>query len=332
MAEIRRKWRPRLGQVVLGVLLAVLAVDAAIVFGFRVFDQADAHMGWVELGALALATVLTLGIGLVLGRTLTGPIEDLVGLAQAIAHGGRAAIVAPPRQGTEEVARLTESLMALATRLVDRNDYLAGFAAHVSHELKSPLTAIRGAAELLRDNEMSPAERQRFLDQIIADSARLARLLDRLRELARAEGDQPEGTTTLAQMLPLLAARSTGVAVSLMGGEGLRLPLAQESAAIVFGYLVDNAAEQGAKTIALAATVADGEVLVSVADDGPGVSPGNRARIFEPFFTTRREGGGTGLGLGIVRALLGTAGGTIVLLPDAPGEGARFEVRLPNEA
>ena len=57
----------------------------------------------------------------------------------------------------------------------------------MSHELKSPLTAIRGSAELLRDAEMPPTDRQRFLDHIIADSDRLAALLDRLRELARAE-------------------------------------------------------------------------------------------------------------------------------------------------
>lgn len=329
MVEIRRKWRPRLGLVVLGVLLAVLVVDTAIVLGFRLFDQAGAHMGWVELGALALATVLTLTIGLVLVRTLTGPIEDLVKLAQAIGNGGRAAIVAPPRQGTEEVARLTESLMALATRLVDRNDYLAGFAAHVSHELKSPLTAIRGAAELLRDNQMSPVERQRFLDQIISESGRLARLLDRLRELARAEGAQPVGTTSLAGLLPALRSRSARLDLHVTGGADLVMPLAEETATIVFGYLIDNSAEHGARRVTLDVAIRGDALSAIVADDGPGVSAGNRDRVFEPFFTTRREGGGTGLGLGIVRALLGASGGTITLLPDAPGQGARFEIRLP---
>lgn len=328
MAEIRRKWRPRLSLVVMGVLLAVLAVDVGIVLGFRVFDQAGAHMGWVELGALLLATALTLAIGYVLARTLTGPIEDLVRVSGDIAHGGRAAIAAPPRQGTAEVARLTESLMDLATRLVDRNDYLAGFAAHVSHELKSPLTAIRGAAELVRDTEMSAEEQKRFLDRIIADAGRLAMLLDRLRELARAEGAQPEGETTLTELAPLLRSRN-GVAVKLAAGESLSLPLAAETAMIVFGHLVDNAAEIGARTVTLTAARDTGVLVVTIVDDGPGVSPGNRDRIFEPFFTTRREGGGTGLGLGIVRALIGTAGGSIALLPDAPGQGARFEIRLP---
>jgi len=329
MVEIRRKWRPRLGLVVLGVLVAVLAVNTAIVLGFRLFDQAGAHMGWVELGALVLATVLTLGIGLVLSRTLTGPIEDLVKLSQDISRGGRAAIVAPPRQGTEEVARLTGSLMALATRLVDRNDYLAGFSAHVSHELKSPLTAILGAAELLRDNDMSVADRQRFLDQIISESGRLARLLDRLRELARAEGDQPRGTTSLAGLLPVLRSRSGRLDLHVTGGADLVLPLAEETATIVFGYLIDNSAEHGARRVTLDAAIRGDALVAIVADDGPGVSEGNRDRIFEPFFTTRREGGGTGLGLGIVRALLGTAGGTIALLPGMPGQGARFEIRLP---
>ncbi len=78
---------------------------------------------------------------------------------------------------------------------------MSSFAAHVSHELKSPVTAIRGSAELLRDAEMSREERARFLDHIIADSDRLTVLLERLRELARADLDVAVGATTLDEAL-----------------------------------------------------------------------------------------------------------------------------------
>ena len=64
-----------------------------------------------------------------------------------------------------------------------------------------------------------------------------------------------------------------------------------------------------------------------IADDGAGISPGNRDRVFEPFFTTRREAGGTGMGLQIVRSMLAAHGGTIRLLPSESG--AAFEIRVP---
>src|SRR6185503_3107916 len=107
----------------------------------------------------------------------------------------------PEQLGTREIATLSQSFLDLAERLVDRTEYVSSFAAHVSHELKSPVTAIRGSAELLRDAEMSKEERRRFLEHIIADSDRLTALLERLRELARADLDVEPGSTTLSEAL-----------------------------------------------------------------------------------------------------------------------------------
>ena len=137
--------------------------------------------------ALLVALLLTLVLAAVLSRTITGPINALIARTEEIGRGNRAAIVAQERHGTRELAVLSQSFLDLAERLVERTEYVHSYAAHVSHELKSPVTAIRGAAELLRDTEMSAEDRKRFLDHIVADSDRLAALLDRLRELARAE-------------------------------------------------------------------------------------------------------------------------------------------------
>ena len=319
--RVPQKWRPTLAMIVFAVLLTVLALPAAMVLWFRSLVQAGGQMRPVEIGALGVALVLTVAIAVVFSRTITGPINALVRRTEEIGRGGRAAIVAPEQQGTREIATLSQSFLDLAERLVDRTEYVSSFAAHVSHELKSPVTAIRGSAELLRDAEMSREERARFLDHIIADSDRLTALLERLRELARADLDVVKGTTTLSAAL----AGEAGVAIE--AGGGLELALSREAAKAVFGQLLSNAREHGASEVRVAAVATDGAARITVTDDGSGISAGNRDRVFEPFFTTRRETGGTGMGLQIVRSMLSAHGGTIRLLPSEAG--ASFELQVP---
>src|SRR6185369_11907392 len=98
-----------------------------------------------------------------------------------------------------------------------------------------------------------------------------------------------------------------------------------EAARAIFGQLLRNAVEHGATRVGISAEREDGMLRVTVADNGTGISAGNRDRVFEPFFTTRREAGGTGMGLQIVRSMLAAHGGTIRLLPSEAG--ASFEIR-----
>jgi two-component system OmpR family sensor kinase len=319
--RVPQKWRPTLAMIVFVVLLTVLALPAAIVIWFRALDNTVSRMGSTELGALAVALGLTVVIAVVFSRTITGPINALVKRTEEIGRGARAAIIAPEQQGTREIATLSQSFLDLAERLVDRTEYVSSFAAHVSHELKSPVTAIRGSAELLRDAEMSKEERQRFLAHIIADSDRLTTLLERLRELARADLDVTTGSTTLLQVL------SGEPRVTMAGATDVPIGLGPEAAKAVFGQLLRNATEHGATAVRVDAEREDGMLRVRFADDGEGISPGNRDRIFEPFFTTRREAGGTGMGLQIVRSMLAAHGGTIMLVPTDAG--ATFEIRVP---
>lgn len=331
--HVRQKWRPRLGLVLLMVLLAVLALPAGIVLAFRALDHSASPLGAVESLGMLAALLVTLVIAYVLSRTLTGPIEALVRLSEAIRQGGRAAIVAPEQQGTAEIARLTDSLLDLAAQLVDRNDYLVSFTAHVTHELKSPLASIQGAAELLRE-DLPPADRMRFADNIAADTRRLAELLDRLRALAAAGGEQPLGSIRPADLSPLLAGRQPHMAIRVTAPEACQLPLAPSVAAIIFGHLLDNAAEQGAGLLAIHVEPRGATLRLLVSDDGPGIGAGNRDRVFEPFFTTRRETGGTGLGLAIVAALIAGHRGAIRLLPPESSAvlgGAAFEIVLPAD-
>lgn len=276
--------------------------------------------------AVAAAAVV---VGFVFLRTITRPIHELVDRTKAISQGDRDAIRPLARQGTREIARLSESFFAMARSLFDRSDFVATFAAHVSHELKSPLTSIQGAAELLRDSgsAMTEAERRRFLDNVIGDTQRLAVLLQRLRELARADNPPTIGVAPLKRTVTEIRTNFPGIAVDVTGDVERAVAMSPENALIVLSHLVDNAEHHNATAVTLDFGVEGGIVRAVVADDGDGISVQNRERVFDTFFTTRRDSGGTGMGLRIVQSMMTAHGGTIRLLPEV-GRTA-FELRLP---
>jgi signal transduction histidine kinase len=278
--------------------------------------------------AAIMALLAALIIGAVFVRTIARPMRELAQRAQAITKGQTDAIGPLNRHGTRELASLTQSFMSMARRLSDRSAYLSNFASHVSHELKTPLTAIKGAAELMRDADtsMTPEERERFLSNVLSDVTRISALLERLREMARADNPELGGAVAMADLALALRVRFAELDLSV-SGESATLSLSPENAQIVFGHLLDNAVNHGATRVEIAASEEAETVRVRVADNGSGVSAGNRERIFDPFFTTRRAEGGTGMGLGIVRALLRAHGGDIALSESQSG--AAFVLTLP---
>ncbi|MFA6157001.1 ATP-binding protein [Mesorhizobium sp.] len=312
-----------------------VAVDgrvAGVVYLSRTPNNIIKHL-YGERGKVTLAAIAILGgtllIGLVFLRTISRPIHALIERTQRIAAGDRDAIRPLDHHGTYEMAELSAAFLDMAEKLQARSDSIQTFATHVSHELKSPLTAIQGAAELLRDSgaAMDDAERRRFSNNIVADAGRLNLLVRRLLDLARAENLAPSGeTTSVGAGLALLPADNR-VTVRVEAGGDLGLRISAENAAIVLANLIDNSARHGATLVSITATSASGTATLLVGDDGAGISPSNRARIFEPFFTTRRESGGTGMGLGIVLALLKAHDGTIRLVDS--DRGTRFEIILP---
>ncbi len=326
---------------------------AAIVYASRtpsnVFRSFYEERRKIALAALSIAA-LTLLIGFVFHRTITRPMRELMRRTAAIGRGERDALTPLAHHGTAEFAQLSQSFLDMATSLHNRSDFIATFAAHVSHELKSPLTAIQGAAELLRDGIDAPAavmsddDRRRFLDNIIADAGRLTAIVQRLRELARAENPPTAGTASLGPILADLRSApgsppQGSAPDSPLGRLDIRaagdldgiLRMSAENTRIVLTHLADNAAHHGATWFAVSAVREFDRMRVTVRDDGGGISASNRARIFDSFFTTRRESGGTGMGLAIVRAMLAAHGGSITLAEDGPdaAQGATFTLHIP---
>jgi signal transduction histidine kinase len=312
--------------------VAVADQVAGVVYLSRTPNNIIKHL-YGERGKVTLAAIAILGgtllIGLVFLRTVSRPIYALIDRTERIAAGDRDAIRPLDHHGTREMAELSAAFLDMAEKLQARSDSIQTFATHVSHELKSPLTAIQGAAELLRDSgsAMDEAERRRFSNNIVTDAGRLNLLVRRLLDLARAENLAPSGeSTSLGAALALLPAADR-LAVRLEAGGDIGLRISAENAAIVFANLIDNSARHGATQVSVTAASAGGKATVLVSDDGAGISPSNRNRIFEPFFTTRRDNGGTGMGLGIVLALLKAHDGTIRLVDSE--RGTRFEIILP---
>jgi len=173
---------------------------------------------------------------------------------------------------------------------------------------------------------MTPAERRRFLDNILADSARLDTLLHRLRELAQAELPTTSGRTTMAALAREVSGRFPGLRVDASPPDA-PVPLQHDAGTVALLHLAENAAQHGASELRLTLDRNASATTLTVADNGSGISAGNRDRIFEPFFSTRRESGGTGMGLDIARAALRSHGSDIALAPSE--QGAAFRITMP---
>lgn len=309
---------------------------AGVVYASRtpsnVFKHLYEERGRVVVAALSIVT-LTLLIGFVFHRTITSPMYELIARTGAIAAGDRRAMRSLSRHGTAEFARLSQSFLDMAASLHNRSDFISTFAAHVSHELKSPLTSIQGAAELMRDDidaplkAMSDADRRGFLDSIVADVSRMTAVVHRLRELARAESSPTAGVTTLGSVIAEIASTFAGLQIEASGDMDCAIRMSAENANIVLSHLADNAVRHGATKLHVASLRETDLLRVTVLDNGDGVSRNNRSRIFDSFFTTRRESGGTGMGLAIVRSMLHAHGGAIHLLEC--DKGAAFELNFP---
>jgi signal transduction histidine kinase len=274
---------------------------------------------WAQRRPLLLGlggcVLLTAAISLFFAWTISRPVRAITSAAQAIARGEPPRGLEPRGFVPDEVHTLGEALATMTAQLTDRATYIAELAANLSHELKTPITGIRGAAELLLEEgaEMSEAQRQRFLHNIDAGAERMERLVRRLLELARIQS-APEAAEVvhLPELLARLAERYAGQVRLDLSGAPAVLGIHPDHLESAVRNLLDNAVRHGqGQPVELSAREEAGRAVIRVRDHGRGISEGNRGRIFERFFTTERDRGGTGLGLAIVRAVAETRGGSV---------------------
>ncbi len=269
------------------------------------------HILYVSFAALLL---MAGGLAWLTGVAVTRPVTNLVRMTRRIAHGDNPEH--PPHALTRELDELGMAFFEMAHAVTARGRAIRAFASHVSHELKTPITSMTGTVELLKDHidTMESARRDRFLDMLGEDAARMHALVTRLNDLAKAEAWEPgkDEHASLQPMVERLTARYADRGLTVHAELSTRLPtiaMSEDALESVLCNLLDNSLAHGAslfriRVVTNLAEDAEPGVTVRVADDGPGVSPANAPKIFTPFFTTRREAGGTGLGLAIAAALL----------------------------
>jgi signal transduction histidine kinase len=278
---------------------------------------------------------MTLLLGLLVSWTIAVPIRQLLLQVEKVRSNEQRTIEPLSHPITRELASLSDSFAAMSRSLTERNEYILRFASHVSHEFKTPLTALQGALELLRDHEadMQPQQREKFLANLQSDTQRLKHLVSRLLELARADALVPaKGLARLEEVVRRTQSRfrDRGLEIVLEQCSQAEVPMAPDALEIVMANLVENSLLHGATKVAIRHGHELGEYRVR--DNGSGVPPANRDRIFTPFFTTRRHGGGTGLGLEICRSILKAYGATIALADEQPLAGAEFVLHFSVQA
>jgi two-component system sensor histidine kinase KdpD len=208
----------------------------------------------------------------------------------------------------------------------------------VSHDLRSPLTAIVAAGDALSLPSLDATDRAELADAIVVESRRLARLVDQLLDLSRLQSGtaEPRADWTSLDEVVRAAVEDTGAGERVKLSIATDLPLIRADAGQLrraIANLVENALRYGGDApVSVRARVSGGRVLMRVVDQGPGIPPAEHERIFAPFYRAAgAEGHGSGLGLAIVRGLLEANGGN-VRVESLPGQGSSFVVELPLPA
>ena len=320
-------------------VLSVLRSSAVIV------DDSD-----VVLKASAPAYAM----GLVRGTSLFS--DELASLVSEVRRDGQIRetelvmprVNAPSRHVTVRVAplgsRLVLALVEDRTRERRVEAVRRDFVANVSHELKTPVGAIRLLADAVHEAADDPEAVKRFSDRMVIESDRLTRLVQQVIELSRLQGDEPldsplpmslDEVIGLAVDTSAIDAAAKGICVVTGGDNGLKVLGNEEQVTTAVANLVANAVHYSDpdSTVLVTSKGVDGFVEISVVDQGIGIPVIEIDRIFERFYRVdparHRSTGGTGLGLSIVKHVAATHGGEVRVW-SVEGQGSTFTLTLPR--
>lgn len=298
-------------------------------------DEAPSLGAWAMAGIVSIAAVIAALMGILFSRGLArwamGPLARLEGrlgdapMDEAVDLG--------EDEGVREIDALRRTLRALLDRRAEALRSARVFAAGAAHELRTPLTMLSGELELLAEEDLPSAVQSR-IDGLRTNVARIAQLVERLLVFARASAAEAmrHDAVEVGELMEAFRAR-------LPADDAARITYVERASGLVRGdesllaVLCENVLRNAlvhARPSAVRVEVdeRDGEVLLDVMDEGPGVPTNERARLFEPFQRGATGGPGRGLGLALVSQIARAHGGEVAFLNVE--RGAHIRVRLPG--
>lgn len=292
---------------------------------------------WDVLTLGAVAALALLLIAVLTSFWITWPIEKLTRYVHAIRHGQR---VSPPHLGRSEIGALGAAFEEMRVALEGRK-YVEEYVQTLTHQMKSPLSAIRGAAELLEE-EMPTEERRRFTENIRSESARIQDIIDRMLHLSALENRrqlQDVETVNVAELLfevieslqPVFAEKNLKVrledaAPMMVSCEAF---LIRQAVRNLLQNAVDFSRNGGSIVVAVETT--NNQLIIKITDIGHGIPPYARDKVFERFYSLKRPDTGktsSGLGLAFVREVAALHGGH-ASVENNPDGGAIATLTIP---
>lgn len=285
-----------------------------------------------QLISLVISAILALLLGIFFQRSLTKPIRMLASSMRNFSL--KEEYKAIKIETNDEIKELADSFNMMSQRVKQYDENQKSFFQNASHELKTPLMAIQGNAELILDKIVSGEEAEHSLNVIIHESQRLKKIVESITYLAKLENVEESFQFMVVPLDAVLRdavksvgaiAEQKGITIHIENTVSDSVLMDEEKLKRAFINLLGNALRYAESSIEVISYKQNDLVVIEIKDDGIGFSSGEETKVFDRFYSG--DTGGTGIGLSITKAIIEGHNGTITALPNTP-KGAIFQIRL----
>ena len=340
------KARPRAAQIFAVIIAGIIAASTVLTFGV-IFLLLKLKIGTITAIVTSstymgiFTTVIGVGIAAYTSTKMLSPIVKINDAAKKVSRGDFS-VRLEEKSIAKEIEEIAKSFNIMVKELSNTETLRNDFISNVSHEFKTPLSAIEGYATLLQDERLSKEEQATYISRILENTSRLSKLTQSILSLSKLENQE----IVLQQESFMLDEQIRRVLLSyepLWEEKELNIDLALEATQIygsksllaqVWSNLIDNAIKfsRPKGILFISCGMFDGKIIVRIRDTGIGMSDEVRKHAFDKFYQGERShsGQGSGLGLALVQRIVSLSGGTIEI-QSKEGKGTEITVSLKNE-